>query len=41
MPLRRPYLVDGSQWVVNDIDPGSPGWRKENMILNIGIGYPF
>lgn len=41
MPLRRPYLVKGSQWTVDDINPGSSAWRKENMILNIGIGYPF
>jgi outer membrane protein insertion porin family len=40
-PLRRPYLIQKSKWVVNDFDPGSSEWRKDNLIFNIGIGYPF
>jgi outer membrane protein insertion porin family len=39
-PLRKPYLVD-DPWVVDDIDFGSSTWRKENLIFNIAIGYPF
>ena len=38
-PLRKPYLDD--PWVMDDIDFGSSAWRKENLIFNIAIGYPF
>lgn len=40
-PLRKPYLPTGNRWVLNQIDFGSKNWRKDNLILNIGIGYPF
>lgn len=40
-PLRIPYLPEGERWVTDDIDFGSGSWRKENLILNIAIGYPF
>ena len=41
MPLRKPWYPDGNRWVLNEIDFGNSAWRKENLILNIGIGYPF
>ena len=41
MPLRKPWLDPGHRWVVDEIDLGNSTWRKENLILNIGIGYPF
>lgn len=40
-PIRKPYLPSGQRWVLNEVDFGSKTWRKENFILNIGIGYPF
>ena len=40
-PIRKPYLPNGQRWVLNQVDFGSKTWRKENFILNIGIGYPF
>lgn len=40
-PLREPYLPEGERWVIRDIDFGSSSWRKNNLILNIAIGYPF
>ncbi|RZL17995.1 MAG: hypothetical protein EOO89_06110, partial [Pedobacter sp.] len=40
-PLRIPYLPNGDKWVINKIDFGSKMWRRDNLILNIGIGYPF
>ncbi len=40
-PLRIPYLQSGERWVVNTIDFGSPSWRKNNLVLNIAIGYPY
>jgi outer membrane protein insertion porin family len=44
-PLRKPWLVndpvDNDPWVIDNIDFGSKTWRKENLIFNIAIGYPF
>ena len=40
-PFRKPYLPASQRWVLGDIDLGSKAWRKDNLILNIGIGYPF
>ncbi|TKC03643.1 translocation and assembly module lipoprotein TamL [Pedobacter frigoris] len=40
-PLRKPYLPPGDRWVIDKIDFGSSSWRKDNLIYNIGIGYPF
>jgi outer membrane protein assembly factor BamA len=41
IPLRKPWYPEGQRWVLNEIDLGSKDWRKENLILNIAIGYPF
>ncbi len=40
-PIRKPYLASGERWVLNQVNFGDKTWRKENFILNIGIGYPF
>lgn len=40
-PIRKPYLPGGPAWVFNQIKFGDPEWRKENLILNLAIGYPF
>ncbi|MNL15232.1 hypothetical protein D3C87_1362080 [compost metagenome] len=40
-PVRKPYLPAGQRWVFDQVDFGSKTWRKENLIYNIGIGYPF
>lgn len=41
-PMRTPYPnEDGSHWVIRKIDFGSGYWRRDNLVLNIGIGYPF
>lgn len=39
-PLRIPSQTD-DPWVIDDIDFGSSTWRKNNLIFNIAIGYPF
>lgn len=41
MPLRKPSLPDGERWVFNKINFASSSWRKENIVLNLAIGYPF
>lgn len=40
-PLRKPYLPEGERWVIDDIDFGSKNWRKDNLVFNLAIGYPF
>jgi outer membrane protein insertion porin family len=40
-PVRKPYLPEGKRWVIDQVDFGNKDWRKENLIYNIGIGYPF
>lgn len=40
-PLRIPYLPNGHQWVADQINFGSGTWRQNNLVYNLGIGYPF
>jgi hypothetical protein len=39
-PLRKPFLPENNRWVT-EFKPGYKSWRKENLIWNIAIGYPF
>lgn len=41
IPVRKPWYPEGQRWRFDDIHFGDPTWRKENLILNIAIGYPF
>jgi len=41
MPLRVPYYEKGDRWTLDRINFGDSNWRKDNLILNIAIGYPF
>lgn len=40
-PIRKPWLPEGDRWRFNDIRPGDPDWRRENLFFNLAIGYPF
>ncbi len=40
-PIRKPYLPEGQRWVLDDISFGNGSWRKENLVFNLAIGYPF
>lgn len=40
-PLRKPYLPKGEEWVIDEVDFGNGTWRKNNLIFNLAIGYPF
>jgi outer membrane protein assembly factor BamA len=40
-PIRKPVLNEGFQWTFDTIDFGQKDWRQDNLIWNIGIGYPF
>jgi outer membrane protein insertion porin family len=41
LPLRIPYLPEGQNWVIDDVKPFDRQWRKDNVIWNVAIGYPF
>ncbi|NMM49858.1 translocation and assembly module lipoprotein TamL [Marinigracilibium pacificum] len=40
-PLRKPIDDTGFEWVFSDINPFKKDWRRDNLILNFSIGYPF
>jgi outer membrane protein assembly factor BamA len=40
-PIRKPYLKPGNRWLINQLDLLNPEWRKDNIVLNLAIGYPF
>jgi outer membrane protein assembly factor BamA len=40
-PIREPYLPAGQRWVINQINFFNGGWRSNNLVFNLAIGYPF
>jgi outer membrane protein insertion porin family len=38
-PLRKPW--EQNPWVLNQIRLNKVSWRHENIVYNLGIGYPF
>ncbi|RYF83120.1 MAG: hypothetical protein EON98_10645, partial [Chitinophagaceae bacterium] len=40
-PIRKPWLADGQRMVLNQINFADTQWRRENVIYNLAIGYPF
>jgi outer membrane protein insertion porin family len=40
-PIRKPWLPNGERWVLDEVNFGSGSWRKENLLFNLAIGYPF
>lgn len=41
MPIRLPYRPKGDRWVFNEINFGDRDWRRNNLVFNLAIGYPF
>ncbi|UYQ93749.1 BamA/TamA family outer membrane protein [Chitinophaga horti] len=43
LPLKKPFRTDAEDksWYISKWDLGSGTWRKENIIWNVAIGYPF
>jgi len=41
IPVRKPWYPEGERWRFNDIRFGDPDWRRENLLFNLAIGYPF
>ncbi len=40
-PIRKPWLPQDDRWVIKDIQFSNSEWRKDNLIFNLAIGYPF
>lgn len=40
-PIRKPWLPEGSRMVLGDINFADKQWRKDNLVFNLAIGYPF
>jgi outer membrane protein assembly factor BamA len=41
-PFKEPYAyLPDYGWILNTIHPFSREWRKNNLILNFAVGYPF
>lgn len=41
IPFRVPYYEKGDRWTFNKIDLRSSRWRRDNLVFNLAIGYPF
>lgn len=41
IPLRVPYRPEGDRWVFKYIDIRQSDWRRDNLVFNLAIGYPF
>ncbi|MBO9199409.1 MULTISPECIES: translocation and assembly module lipoprotein TamL [Niastella] len=41
MPFYKPWLEEGERWTFKDIQLGNRDWRKQNLIWNFALGYPF
>ncbi|MBC7830094.1 MAG: BamA/TamA family outer membrane protein [Chitinophagaceae bacterium] len=40
-PLKKPFLAEKNRWVFSQIELLNPNWRKNNLVYNLAIGYPF
>lgn len=40
-PIRKPWLPEGERLVLSDVNLADRKWRKDNLIFNLAIGYPF
>lgn len=40
-PLRKPFLPIDERWVIDEVNFFDKTWRKDNMIWNLALGYPF
>jgi outer membrane protein insertion porin family len=41
VPVRKPWLPEGSRWVFNEFALGDKTWRRNNMVFNLAFGCPF
>lgn len=40
-PLKVPYIAEDYGWILGTIKPFSSQWRKDNLVFNFAVGYPF
>jgi outer membrane protein insertion porin family len=40
-PVRKPWLTPGNRWLIRQLDLLNKDWRKDNLVYNLAIGYPF
>jgi len=40
-PIRKPWLPKSERWVFNEISFADKNRRRENLVFNLAIGYPF
>lgn len=40
-PIRKPWLPKGDRWVFDEVNFGDKQWRRDNLVFNLAIGYPF
>lgn len=40
-PIKKPYVMNDSGWVIDEIDFLYNKWRQQNLVLSFAIGYPF
>jgi outer membrane protein insertion porin family len=40
-PIRKPWLPKGERWVFDQVNFADRNWRRENLVFNLAIGYPF
>lgn len=41
IPMYKPYELPANRWIDGFLADDFNDWRKQNMVLNIAIGYPF
>jgi outer membrane protein insertion porin family len=41
IPFYKPWLDEGQRWTFKDFNISDPDWRKENLVWNFALGYPF
>lgn len=41
IPLRVPSLAVHDRWMFSKIDFGDPAWRRDNLVFNLALGYPY
>jgi outer membrane protein assembly factor BamA len=40
-PFKEPYIPTNYGWIINTIDLPNKDWRRNNIVFNLAVGYPF
>ncbi|TVQ39870.1 MAG: hypothetical protein EA384_04690 [Spirochaetaceae bacterium] len=40
-PLHKPWRDKGDRWVIDAMDFSDREWRRDNLVFNLAIGYPY